>query len=290
MRTWTFAALAGCGSLTPTDDGFPIAADEGGTTETAAPAPGEDTATAPIEENAAPFADAGPDQAVLISGVVALDGSASADPDGDALTFAWELTAVPTGSGTTLFDETEPTPTFFADRPGDYTLRLTVSDGALFATDDVAITASAPNDDPIADAGPDIAVTVGDTAQLNGSSSFDPNDDPLSYRWTLSSAPAGSTAVLSAALTALPQLVPDREGVYVAVLEVSDASATSAPDEVLIEARAAGGGGGGTGGGGGGTDCGSCLPPDELGRRLGKGNLAGMLLLPLAFAWRRRIR
>src|SRR5689334_13017838 len=108
MRAVFLLALAACSSgLSPTNGGLPSGADQS-PVETGAPP--TDTVSGTADDNSAPCADAGPDQAVTISQVVALDGSGSTDPDSDPLTFAWELIAIPTGSGTTLLDETEPNP------------------------------------------------------------------------------------------------------------------------------------------------------------------------------------
>ncbi len=270
MRTAILMGLASCtAGLSPTGGSPPVGADDG-PGETGAEAP--DTGTAPTNGSAAPLADAGPDFETLISQAVVLDGSGSTDPDGDPLLFAWEFTAIPVGSGTTLFDETTPNPQFFADRPGVYALRLTVDDGVWTASDAVEVTASAPNDDPIADAGADQAVDVGDNVQLNGSSSFDPNNDPLTYQWTLASAPAGSSATLIGAASALPEFVADLAGSYAIELEVSDGRATIGPDTVIIEARTAQSGGGG--------GC-SCPPPQPVAQRLKLGDIGGLLPLPI---------
>src|SRR6185436_9112996 len=48
--------------------------------------------------NAAPIADAGPDQTVALGAIVTLDGGRSSDADGDSLAFRWRFTSRPAGS------------------------------------------------------------------------------------------------------------------------------------------------------------------------------------------------
>ena len=91
---------------------------------------------------------------------------------------------------------------------------------------------------PTADAGEDQTVATGDTVQLDGSGSSDPEDDPLTYTWSLS-APDGSSATLSDATIVNPTFVADLGGKYVAALVVNDATSDSDPDSVEIEAEAA---------------------------------------------------
>lgn len=83
------------------------------------------------EGNAAPMADAGPDQQVVTGLRVRLDGTASVDPNGDPLSYAWVLASRPAGSAAALQGADTATPGFMADVAGDYVALLTVGDGRL---------------------------------------------------------------------------------------------------------------------------------------------------------------
>ena len=81
--------------------------------------------------NIAPFANAGSNQSITAGSVVALDGSASADINGDPLTYQWTLVSTPSGSSATLSGATASAPSFMADVTGIYVASLVVRDAAL---------------------------------------------------------------------------------------------------------------------------------------------------------------
>lgn len=109
---------------------------------------------------------------------------------------------------------------------------------------------------PIAVAGPDQMVTVGELVKLDGSASSDPQGKPLSYRWEFVALPAGSHAQLNAQLadgsTAVdPSFIADVGGDYVVRLTVKSDSGTSAPSQVKVTASMA--------------SCGNNLPVAQIG-------------------------
>lgn len=86
---------------------------------------------------------------------------------------------------------------------------------------------------PVADAGSDQIVPPGSAVVLDGSGSYDPDNDPLTYLWTLA-APEGSNAVLSDAAVVNPTFTADIEGIYVARLVVNDGAWDSPPSITMI--------------------------------------------------------
>ncbi len=66
--------------------------------------------------------------------------------------------------------------------------------------------------------------------------SSDPDGDPLTYGWSLVSAPAGSTAALSSTTAATPSFTPDVVGTYVVHLVVTDGPA-GVPNRLTSQAQ-----------------------------------------------------
>ncbi len=190
------------------------------------------TVTAPGPGPATPSADAGLDQVVAAGTTVLLDGRGSVDPEGDEIIYFWEQT---TGREVELMAEEDGTVTFVAPDSGRYEFSLVVSDGRTSSSpDEVRIIAVLQNARPIADAGPDQTVALGETVQLDGSGSEDPFlGEIFSYRWE---APEGIT--LQQADAEMASFVASAAGEFIIVLVVSDGSLESTPDEVIITVAA----------------------------------------------------
>jgi uncharacterized repeat protein (TIGR01451 family) len=92
------------------------------------------------------------------------------------------------------------------------------------------------NQPPVADAGPDQTVSHPSMVYLDGSGSYDPDLDPITYAWAITQVPAGSGAFLSDPAVVNPTFTTDKPGFYRIQLVVNDGQLDSAPDEVVIEA------------------------------------------------------
>lgn len=88
-----------------------------------------------------------------------------------------------------------------------------------------------PNDPPVAAAGPDLEVLVGDLVELDGSASQDPQGDELAFTWTRLSGPA---VELEGADVEHASFVPQVAGMYTLGLTVTDLDGASDDDVIYI--------------------------------------------------------
>lgn len=132
--------------------------------------------------------------------------------------------------------------------PGEYDIDIilsylgeTVSKSSTFFVIGTTTASDSTNHAPIANAGSDqshedgvAGFTLGVTAvNLDGSTSTDPDGDPITFSWVFTSVPNTSTVTLSGETTATPSFVPDLVGTYDIQLTVSDGRKSST-DSVTI--------------------------------------------------------
>lgn len=174
--------------------------------------------------NTPPVANAGINQNGTVGTKVTIDGRKSYDSDpGDLIAFHWLLLSVPAGSTISLGNSTSVTPAFTPDIAGTYQVQLIVNDGKTnSAPSTVTITAYSGNSPPNADRGGDLNALVGQNVTLDGRKSLDPDNDKISYQWSLLSAPAGSTTTVIDSTSVIPSLTPDLAGNYQLQLVVTD--------------------------------------------------------------------
>ena len=190
-----------------------------------------------VSTNLPPVADAGPDQYVRVGETVSFDGSGSYDPDGGVadLTYSWSVDSYPAGTVPTLVGTDTMTPSFTVAAEGDYVFSLVVTDldGAGSLADTVTVNATTTgNRPPVAVAGRDIYNNTIGLITLDGSGSYDPDNDPLTYEWvvltggvTLETTPDSPTAAFT----------PGGTGSYSFSLVVcDDQELCSDPDSVLV--------------------------------------------------------
>jgi len=186
--------------------------------------------TASITFQGGPFppeAIAGGPYSTVVGQSVSLDGSQSYDINTppQPLQYAWSETSAPAGSkGGQLTGTASAVAKFVPDIAGTYTFNLTVtnSDRQTAAASSTVVAAEKP---PLANAGGPYSVIAGQGVTLNGSQSSDPNNppEPLTFAWSVGSAPAGSNGgQLVNATTATPTFRPDIPGTFTINLMVTN--------------------------------------------------------------------
>jgi hypothetical protein len=165
---------------------------------------------------------------------VILLGSQSFDPDNDPLTYQWTAP-----EGITLSSETAEEPTFTAPEVTentDFTFTLVVNDGTDDSEpDQVTVTVKQSNNPPVADAGSDQIVNEGDTVLLDGTASYDPDDDEITYYWTTPEGIVLNDDALSQPSFIAPEVLEDT--VFTVSLEVYDGADYSAPDQMEVTVK-----------------------------------------------------
>lgn len=134
-----------------------------------------------VRINAMPVADAGFDIVATPGETITFDGSRSIDPDGEIASFLWDFRDGNTAEGE-LVDHA-------FEEPGTYTVELTVLDDSgheeAFDFSQIRVTI---NDQPIAEAGPDISVAPEQAFTLSAAQSRDNDGTITAQRWDMKTA------------------------------------------------------------------------------------------------------
>lgn len=184
-------------------------------------------------QNIIPVANAGPDQVAALNTMIELDASASSDAEGDNLQYVWRLVSKPSLSEydalavpkLVIHDQF----IFVPDVIGDYVLSLEVFDGIDYSAADPVHILVTENQRPVA------KITSSNNL-LDGSESYDPENQSLTFSWKLLSAPEGYEAGIISAGSYYPiaTLSSPVSGNYIVQLIVSDGIQESAPEAIHV--------------------------------------------------------
>lgn len=160
-------------------------------------------------------------------------------------TLKWSMAALPAGSDARLNNEAAVNPSFLADKPGDYELRLVVTDSTGRASAPFSFTVTAAGcgaaspsvEKPVATpASPNVGQQVALTAAV-----VDADNEPscdakqtFTHQWAFVSLPPGSAATLNSATIENPSFTPDLAGSYVVRVRVTDSTGKATLSESTI--------------------------------------------------------
>jgi hypothetical protein len=167
-----------------------------------------------------------------------LNGSASSDPDGTIISYAWVRVSGPTTY--TVATPNTATTSLTNLVAGTYVFRLTVIDNSgASSTDDVTVfvnAGEAPNQPPVADAGNDIVITLPEnTVMLYGTASRDADGTITAYQWKQISGP--TQAALSNTSATNLEVSSLQIGEYEFELKVTDNRSASATAKVKVTVK-----------------------------------------------------
>jgi PKD repeat protein len=246
-------AVGGCGvedATVASASATPNPPDTGATVTLSAvvtpvPTPAPPDAVAPPEAGTDAGGDAAPDAADPPSDA----GTEAAPPPGCSapppFTYHWTLVAVPPGSGATLADSPEVSPSFVADVPGTYTAEVYVTNAGGRASNVKSVSVVAGACGSHAPTVSNVRATpaspaTGTPVQLSATVADADTSSPcnltehLSLTWTLAAVPAGSAAALSGADQSSPWFEPDVAGNYTVTVFATDGAGHTSDVHTLV--------------------------------------------------------
>lgn len=156
------------------------------------------------------------------------------------LSYQWQLLKKPAASQLTFAPSAGAATEFVADQAGTYQVRVTVNDGSntAAADSDIIVAVNAAPVINVNTSSPYSSLLLGDVVKLDGHLSSDPEQRPLSYRWSVLTQPAASA--IAPVSTDLFDFAPQHRGDYLLQLAVSDGVNTTLatfPYRVIVSRR-----------------------------------------------------
>ena len=189
-----------------------------------------------VASNNGPSANAGPDRDVDENTQLTLSCFGE-DPDGDTLMYSWTQLS---GPSVELINANSSTLSFVSPTVVQTTILVfecTVTDGEFSHSDTVNVTVyNTLTLDIVADAGNDRIVNENQSISLDGSASYDPENQPLTYSWLQTSGESVSlndTSSITPSFTS-PTVENGEIKVLTFELTVSDDNGRSDSDVVTI--------------------------------------------------------
>jgi len=180
--------------------------------------------------NVPPVANAGPDQTITLPLNATTVYGSGADADGSIIAYQWEKIS---GGNANIISPALAATSIQGLQQGTYYFRLTVTDNSgATARDTLKIMVlPAPNQPPVANAGPDQSITLPvNSIQLNGTGE-DADGEIVAYLWEKIS--GGNANIISPALAAT-SIQGLQQGTYYFRLTVTDNSGATARDTLKI--------------------------------------------------------
>ncbi len=160
---------------------------------------------------------------------ITLDGSGSTDPEKDSLTYVWSVT-LPDGSTDSALDTQDPELPFIPNVDGDYVVKLIVNDETNASAPVESIITIGKNLSPIVDFdAPSSPWSVNESIILDGTESTDPENEFLTYVWSVTLPDCTKVSISDTQDPALPVFVPELAGDYTVELIVKDSINSSGP-------------------------------------------------------------
>lgn len=181
-----------------------------------------------IGSNATPVAlPAGPAVRLPANTVLTLRGGASADADGDTITYAWSIVEKPAGSAAALSAANTVNVQLTPDLDGRYVVQLRATDpSGAYSEQRVSIEVGPIAPVAVIDRS-NMTTLAGSSVSASAALSYDEDGHSLTYAWAIDARPVGSAATIASPASSTLSFTPDVAGTYVISMTVNDGKRSS---------------------------------------------------------------